>query len=83
MTCPSSSTCDIPPEILLLLLLLPLLLSPIRPEAFFEDPDNTDRNLVVMAIVGIKDPVRPEVPDAVRVCQRAGIVVRMVTGVCV
>ena len=51
-----------------------------RPEGFFEDPDNTDRNLVVMAIVGIKDPVRPEVPDAVRVCQRAGIVVRMVTG---
>ena len=33
-----------------------------------------------MAIVGIKDPVRPEVPDAVATCQRAGIVVRMVTG---
>lgn len=27
-----------------------------------------------------QDPVRKEVPDAVRVCQRAGIVVRMVTG---
>ena len=35
-----------------------------------------------MAIVGIKDPVRQEVPDAVRICQRAGIVVRMVTGKC-
>ena len=33
------------------------------------------------AIVGIKDPVRAEVPDAVAVCQHAGITVRMVTGV--
>ena len=51
-----------------------------RPSGFFEDPDLTDRNLIVMAIVGIKDPVRAEVPDAVATCQRAGIVVRMVTG---
>ena len=36
--------------------------------------------LVLLAIVGIQDPVRPEVPDSVRACQRAGIVVRMVTG---
>lgn len=28
----------------------------------------------------VQDPVRKEVPEAVRVCQRAGIVVRMVTG---
>ena len=27
-----------------------------------------------------KDPVREEVPDAIRQCQRAGITVRMVTG---
>ncbi|MEW5304021.1 MAG: hypothetical protein WDW36_006657 [Sanguina aurantia] len=33
-----------------------------------------------MAILGIKDPVRREVPEAVRVCQQAGILVRMVTG---
>ncbi|GIL84523.1 hypothetical protein Vretimale_14412 [Volvox reticuliferus] len=51
-----------------------------RPQDFFEDSDYLDRNLVAMAIVGIKDPVRKEVPEAVRVCQRAGIVVRMVTG---
>jgi len=29
---------------------------------------------------GIKDPVRPEVPDAVKAVQTAGVVVRMVTG---
>ncbi|PNW74900.1 hypothetical protein CHLRE_12g505350v5 [Chlamydomonas reinhardtii] len=51
-----------------------------RPADFFEDSDNLDRNLVALAIVGIKDPVRKEVPEAVRVCQRAGITVRMVTG---
>ena len=31
-------------------------------------------------MVGIEDPVRPEVPDAIKKCQRAGITVRMVTG---
>lgn len=31
-------------------------------------------------IAGIQDPVRPEVPAAIRKCQGAGIVVRMVTG---
>ena len=51
-----------------------------RSSDFFENPDNTDKNLIVMAIVGIKDPVRDEVPDAVATCQRAGITVRMVTG---
>uniref|UniRef100_A0A8C2L4S0 Calcium-transporting ATPase n=1 Tax=Cyprinus carpio TaxID=7962 RepID=A0A8C2L4S0_CYPCA len=36
--------------------------------------------LTCVCIVGIEDPVRPEVPDAIRKCQRAGITVRMVTG---
>lgn len=34
----------------------------------------------LVALVGIKDIIRPEVPDAVRACQGAGIYVRMVTG---
>ena len=51
---------------------------PGRPADFFADPP--DRDLVVTCIVGIKDPVRKEVPGAVRTCTRAGIVVRMVTG---
>jgi Ca2+-transporting ATPase len=36
--------------------------------------------LILIGIFGIADPVRPEVPGAVAICQRAGIVVRMVTG---
>ena len=34
----------------------------------------------MIAIIGIKDVIRPEVPDAVKLCQKAGITVRMVTG---
>uniref|UniRef100_A0AC35GDQ2 Cation-transporting P-type ATPase N-terminal domain-containing protein n=1 Tax=Panagrolaimus sp. PS1159 TaxID=55785 RepID=A0AC35GDQ2_9BILA len=37
-------------------------------------------DLTCLLVVGIQDPVRPEVPDAIRKCQEAGITVRMVTG---
>ncbi|XP_006159239.1 plasma membrane calcium-transporting ATPase 4 isoform X5 [Tupaia chinensis] len=36
--------------------------------------------LTCIAVVGIEDPVRPEVPEAIAKCKRAGITVRMVTG---
>ncbi|MCO5584684.1 hypothetical protein L7F22_038615 [Adiantum nelumboides] len=39
-----------------------------------------DIGFTCVAIVGIKDPVRPGVVDAVNLCVRAGIRVRMVTG---
>lgn len=51
-----------------------------KPLDFFDNPEQCDQDLVVQCIVGIKDPVRLEVPDAVATCQRAGITVRMVTG---
>lgn len=37
-------------------------------------------NLTLLAIVGIKDPCRPGVGEAVRLCTAAGVKVRMVTG---
>nr|GMC51997.1 calcium-transporting ATPase 9, plasma membrane-type-like isoform X1 [Ipomoea batatas] len=37
-------------------------------------------DLILLAIVGIKDPCRPGVKDAVRLCTNAGVKVRMVTG---
>ncbi|KAF4042137.1 Cation transporting ATPase C-terminal domain [Phytophthora infestans] len=43
-------------------------------------PDAPDQELVVNAIFGIQDPLRPDVTDAIRDCKRAGIMVRMVTG---
>jgi Ca2+-transporting ATPase len=36
--------------------------------------------LILLAIVGIKDPCRPGVREAVRICTSAGVKVRMVTG---
>uniref|UniRef100_A0A672GLI9 Calcium-transporting ATPase n=1 Tax=Salarias fasciatus TaxID=181472 RepID=A0A672GLI9_SALFA len=45
------------------------------------DSENDILNeLTCIAVVGIEDPVRPEVPEAIAKCQRAGITVRMVTG---
>ncbi|ATY61566.1 plasma membrane calcium-transporting ATPase 2 [Cordyceps militaris] len=38
------------------------------------------RGLVLVGVIGIQDPVRPGVPEAVRKAQHAGVVVRMVTG---
>lgn len=38
------------------------------------------QNLTCIGIVGIEDPLRPGVPEAVLACQRAGVMVRMVTG---
>lgn len=49
-------------------------------EPNWEDEANIVNNLTCLCVVGIEDPVRPEVPDAIRRCQKAGITVRMVTG---
>jgi Ca2+ transporting ATPase len=52
-----------------------------------EDDDEDGINKVVekmgltcIGVLGIRDIIRPEVPDAVRTCRKAGIRVRMVTG---
>ena len=34
----------------------------------------------MISVVGVKDVPRPEVPDAIVKCKKAGIKVRMVTG---
>lgn len=39
-----------------------------------------ENDLVLLAIVGLKDPCRPGVKDAVQLCTNAGVKVRMVTG---
>ncbi|KAK6529237.1 hypothetical protein TWF281_008418 [Arthrobotrys megalospora] len=38
------------------------------------------REMTFLCLVGIQDPLRPGVPEAVRQCQKAGVFVRMVTG---
>jgi Ca2+ transporting ATPase len=43
--------------------------------------DETDeKDLIFNSLVGIEDPLRPEVKDAVRRCQKSGVQIRMVTG---
>ncbi|KAL1923780.1 uncharacterized protein VTP21DRAFT_8760 [Calcarisporiella thermophila] len=51
-----------------------------KDEVKYEDLVNAEGGLVLQAIVGIEDPLREGVTDAVRRCQNAGIFVRMVTG---
>ncbi|KAL9244070.1 hypothetical protein vseg_017882 [Gypsophila vaccaria] len=54
--------------------------------AFRDMDDDSDvtaiprEDYTLIAVVGIKDPVRPEVKDAVQTCLAAGITVKMVTG---
>jgi hypothetical protein len=54
------------------------------PEALEEIDSLTDKDfendLTLVAIMGIEDPLRPEVVTAVAQCQRAGISVKMLTG---
>lgn len=49
------------------------------------DAHNLDENaliddLILVGVAGIKDPLRPEIPNAVKTCKKAGITIRMVTG---
>ncbi|XP_042185358.1 plasma membrane calcium-transporting ATPase 2-like isoform X2 [Oncorhynchus tshawytscha] len=53
---------------------------PADPEPLWDNENDILNELTAVCVVGIEDPVRPEVPDAIIRCQRAGITVRMVTG---
>ncbi|KAE9553498.1 hypothetical protein FO519_003290 [Halicephalobus sp. NKZ332] len=46
----------------------------------WENEEEVREGMTAIAVIGIQDPVRPEVPEAIAKCQRAGITVRMVTG---
>jgi len=54
----------------------------VLPQNFNWDEDELKINngLTCLCICAIQDPVRPEVPEAIKKCKSAGIVVRMVTG---
>ncbi|MFA5929913.1 MAG: calcium-translocating P-type ATPase, PMCA-type [Candidatus Micrarchaeia archaeon] len=43
-------------------------------------PQNTERELVLVGLVAMHDPPRPEVPHAIELCKSAGIRVVMLTG---
>ena len=43
-------------------------------------PENAERGMTLLGLVGMIDPPRPEAKDAIRTCERAGIRVVMITG---
>lgn len=45
-----------------------------------EDPDVVERGLTFIGLMAMQDPPRPEVADALKMCQLAGIRVVMITG---
>ena len=44
------------------------------------DPETVECHLTLLGLIGLMDPPRPEVRDAVALCQSAGITVAMITG---
>ncbi|KAI9822041.1 MAG: plasma membrane calcium [Thelocarpon impressellum] len=58
---------------------------PVGARTLKEDADAVEfedlsRDMTFLGVVGIQDPLRPGVSEAVRKCQMAGVTVRMVTG---
>ncbi len=52
----------------------------VEPSERLETPDEAERDLVFLGLVGVDNPLRPEVPPAVARCRSAGIRVVMLTG---
>ncbi len=42
--------------------------------------DEIENNLIITAMVGIKDPLRDGIAEAIQACREGGVRVRMVTG---
>ena len=57
-----------------------LFARPFGKEEDVNDLKTVESNLAFLGLIGIMDPPRPEVKDAIATCQRAGIKVKMITG---
>ncbi len=44
------------------------------------DADDAERDLELLGLIGLRDPIRPEVPEAVARCRQAGVRIVMITG---
>ena len=59
---------------------LAVALRPTGPGPFDLESEPLESGLLLVGLVGLYDPPRPEVPDAIRQCREAGIKVTMITG---
>ncbi|MFO7581111.1 cation-transporting P-type ATPase [Guyparkeria sp.] len=59
---------------------LALAFLPVDPEHTVLERSDVEDGLVLLGLLGLSDPPRPEVPDAVAECRQAGIRVKMITG---
>jgi Ca2+-transporting ATPase len=57
-----------------------LFARPFNDDEDMEDMSAVESSLAFLGLIGIMDPPRPEVRDAIDTCQRAGIKVKMITG---
>ena len=49
-------------------------------KAALEHPEQAEKDLIYIGMIGMIDPVRPEAVEAVRLCRKAGIRVVMISG---
>jgi len=42
--------------------------------------DDAEKDMIFLGLIGLEDPPRPEVPDAIKKCREAGIRIIMITG---
>jgi P-type Ca2+ transporter type 2C len=52
----------------------------LKSRAVTEDENNLEQTLIFIGVIGMLDPARPEVKDAVLICKNAGIRPVMITG---
>ena len=52
----------------------------LEPDEDYTNLEAIEKDLIFLGLVGIIDPPRPEVKDAISICQQAGIQVKMITG---
>jgi len=52
----------------------------IKSDEEIKSNEEAERYMVILGLIGLEDPPRPEVPDAIKKCREAGIRIIMITG---